>query len=207
VLEWELRRDVATASVRVLDIPPSESGGIGRRTSLRGWRSQDRGGSSPPFRTNHLQRRRHNGVVDPLDLLFIFDEVVLIELKHLYLSLHAYADVMPHHQIEQGRYHQSAPLPAGPAQHELLRALRKGTRRDEDAVVYPLASSNISSGSGRRQTPMSSYQSWGLASMKAVMRRMQVRSWRTSTLMPRSRSSSSSPMKVWFSPTMTWRMP
>ena len=27
------------------------SGGIGRRTSLRGWRSQERGGSSPPFRT------------------------------------------------------------------------------------------------------------------------------------------------------------
>ena len=31
---------------------PRESGGIGRRTSLRGWRSQDRGGSSPPFRTS-----------------------------------------------------------------------------------------------------------------------------------------------------------
>ncbi len=30
-------------------------------------------------------------------------------------------------------------------------------------------------------------QSWGLASMKAVIRRMQVRSWRTSTWMPRSR--------------------
>ena len=28
----------------------------GRRTSLRGWREQSRGGSSPPFRTKHLQR-------------------------------------------------------------------------------------------------------------------------------------------------------
>jgi hypothetical protein len=27
------------------------SGGTGRRTSLRGWRSQERGGSNPPFRT------------------------------------------------------------------------------------------------------------------------------------------------------------
>ena len=32
--------------------PPRESGGTGRRTSLRGWRSQERGGSNPPFRTN-----------------------------------------------------------------------------------------------------------------------------------------------------------
>ena len=30
---------------------PRESGGTGRRTSLRGWRSQERGGSNPPFRT------------------------------------------------------------------------------------------------------------------------------------------------------------
>ena len=34
------------------DTHPRESGGTGRRTSLRGWRSQDRGGSSPPFRTS-----------------------------------------------------------------------------------------------------------------------------------------------------------
>ena len=31
---------------------PRESGGTGRRTSLRGWRSQERGGSNPPFRTS-----------------------------------------------------------------------------------------------------------------------------------------------------------
>ena len=31
-----------------------ESGGTGRRTSLRGWRSQERGGSNPPFRTIRL---------------------------------------------------------------------------------------------------------------------------------------------------------
>ena len=33
-------------------IAARESGGTGRRTSLRGWRSQERGGSNPPFRTN-----------------------------------------------------------------------------------------------------------------------------------------------------------
>jgi hypothetical protein len=32
---------------------------VGRRTSLRGWRSQDRGGSNPPFRTNNLRRVCH----------------------------------------------------------------------------------------------------------------------------------------------------
>ena len=36
---------------------PRESGGTGRRTSLRGWRSQERGGSNPPFRTIRLARR------------------------------------------------------------------------------------------------------------------------------------------------------
>ena len=34
----------------------SGSGGTGRRTSLRGWRSQERGGSNPPFRTNHINQ-------------------------------------------------------------------------------------------------------------------------------------------------------
>ena len=34
---------------------PRGSGGTGRRTSLRGWRSQERGGSNPPFRTNNLR--------------------------------------------------------------------------------------------------------------------------------------------------------
>ena len=33
------------------------SGGIGRRTSLRGWRWQHRGGSNPPFRTTHTPGR------------------------------------------------------------------------------------------------------------------------------------------------------
>ena len=33
-------------------VPPCGSGGTGRRTSLRGWRPQGRGGSNPPFRTN-----------------------------------------------------------------------------------------------------------------------------------------------------------
>src|ERR1043165_7463074 len=34
--------------------PARGSGGTGRRTSLRGWRSQERGGSNPPFRTIRL---------------------------------------------------------------------------------------------------------------------------------------------------------
>ena len=33
------------------DLASCGSGGTGRRTSLRGWRSQERGGSNPPFRT------------------------------------------------------------------------------------------------------------------------------------------------------------
>ena len=46
----------STSSVRLRAGPlPRESGGTGRRTSLRGWRSQERGGSNPPFRTNTLQ--------------------------------------------------------------------------------------------------------------------------------------------------------
>src|SRR5438046_215953 len=58
-----LRQESRTTAIccRVLSslrhrIAPSGSGGTGRRTSLRGWRSQDRGGSNPPFRTNNLQR-------------------------------------------------------------------------------------------------------------------------------------------------------
>ena len=41
----------STGRVRRPKTPPRGSGGTGRRTSLRGWRSQERGGSNPPFRT------------------------------------------------------------------------------------------------------------------------------------------------------------
>src|SRR5207253_2262490 len=44
---------VAAGSERVYwDFLTRGSGGTGRRTSLRGWRSQERGGSNPPFRTS-----------------------------------------------------------------------------------------------------------------------------------------------------------
>jgi hypothetical protein len=44
--------EVSVASARGGRLPTlRESGGTGRRTSLRGWRSQERGGSNPPFRT------------------------------------------------------------------------------------------------------------------------------------------------------------
>jgi hypothetical protein len=49
LLLWGFGSFDAGASCELL---PRESGGIGRRTSLRGWRTQVRGGSSPPFRTN-----------------------------------------------------------------------------------------------------------------------------------------------------------
>ncbi len=42
----------AVASSRSTVLPSCGSGGIGRRTSLRGWRPQGRGGSSPFFRTS-----------------------------------------------------------------------------------------------------------------------------------------------------------
>ncbi len=42
---------------RVRLSPPRGSGGTGRRTSLRGWRSQERGGSNPPFRTSQKKAR------------------------------------------------------------------------------------------------------------------------------------------------------
>jgi hypothetical protein len=50
--------------------PDCGSGGIGRRTSLRGWRSQERGGSSPPFRTTHSASPHSWRVTEPqaLDL-------------------------------------------------------------------------------------------------------------------------------------------
>ena len=54
----ERRRAAArcgAAGKEVRHILPRESGGTGRRTSLRGWRSQERGGSNPPFRTNNLR--------------------------------------------------------------------------------------------------------------------------------------------------------
>ncbi len=41
----------STGHVRRPKTPPRGSGGTGRRTSLRGWRSQERVGSNPPFRT------------------------------------------------------------------------------------------------------------------------------------------------------------
>jgi hypothetical protein len=47
------------------------SGGTGRRTSLRGWRSQERGGSNPPFRTKAFVHRRPHANPTGLPLLFI----------------------------------------------------------------------------------------------------------------------------------------
>ena len=44
----------ASVRTRTFFSPRRGSGGIGRRTSLRGWREQSRGGSSPPFRTKIL---------------------------------------------------------------------------------------------------------------------------------------------------------
>jgi hypothetical protein len=56
-------------------------------------------------------------------------------------------------------------------------------------------------------TPMSSFQSSGLPVMKPRISATQVGSWETSTCTPRDRSSSSSPMKVRFSPTTIFGIP
>jgi hypothetical protein len=52
---------LSPALIAALLCGPRRSGEIGRRTSLRGWRSKGRGGSSPPFDTttrNTLVPRR-----------------------------------------------------------------------------------------------------------------------------------------------------
>ncbi len=54
----EATSEPRTTAILQVRSSPRGSGGIGRRTSLRGWRSQERGGSSPPFRTSNQFRRR-----------------------------------------------------------------------------------------------------------------------------------------------------
>src|SRR2546426_1674606 len=73
----------------------------------------------------------------------------------------------------------------------------------ESTLSSPNAQADFHSPGAALHTPMSSFQSLGLRRMNSSMSRMHSLFCRTSTETPRERRSSSSPMKVWFSPTMT----
>ncbi len=72
-----------------------------------------------------------------------------------------------------------------------------------DLAIYDAAALE-SRGTPACYTPMSSFQSSGLAAIKSRIIWMQVGSWRTSTWTPWERTYSSGPLKVTFSPIMTF---
>ena len=60
---------------------------------------------------------------------------------------------------------------------------------------------------GSNQTPISSFQSWGLVLMKSSISAMHSGFWRMSSSMPCERRCDSGPWKVLFSPMTTFGMP